>query len=258
MILEYHRPQTMEEALKLLGRAEPVTVPLGGGTLLNRPGQPEVAVVDLQALGLNTLERGGSSLELGATLTLQALLEQLESLEAGLLPAAGEALARAIRHEAAYNERNTSTVAGALAAADGRSPFATALLALDAALTLLPGDETVSLGDLLPFRGERLRGRLIRRVAAPLNARLAYEYVARTPADQPIVCVAVAQWPSGRTRVAVGGFGAAPTLAFDGTEAAGVDTAVQSAVSGAEDAWGSAEYRREAAVVLAKRCLAQE
>ena len=31
-ISEYHRPQTLEEALALLGRTEIVTLPLGGGT----------------------------------------------------------------------------------------------------------------------------------------------------------------------------------------------------------------------------------
>ena len=63
-IIEYHRPQTLEDALELLQRIEPVTVPLAGGTNLNSPasasGQSSasaLAVVDLQSLGLNTVER---------------------------------------------------------------------------------------------------------------------------------------------------------------------------------------------------------
>jgi CO/xanthine dehydrogenase FAD-binding subunit len=85
--------------------------------------------------------------------------------------------------------------------------------------------------------------------------RLSYEYVARSPADQPIVCVAAAVWPSGRTRIALGGYGAAPVLAFDGSEAEGAQVAVQSAYSQAEDEWASAEYRREVASILARRCI---
>ena len=62
------------------------------------------------------------------------------------------------------------------------------MLALDAGLRLQPGDEQVGLGDLLPLRDERLAHRLITGVSIPLNARLAYDYVARSPADLPIVC----------------------------------------------------------------------
>jgi len=153
-------------------------------------------------------------------------------------------------------------VAGALVTASGRSPFATAMLALDAQLRLQPdgnqpGDEQVGLGDLLPVRLERLPHRLITLVSIPLNARLAYEYVARSPADVPIVCAAVAIWPSGRTRVALGGFGDSPVLAFDGSEAEGAEIAASDAYSQAGDEWASAEYRQEVAGVLVKRCIRQ-
>ena len=206
MIVEYHRPETLETAMDLLARPGVVTVPLGGGTILNQPSPDPVAVVDLQALGLNNLEEKGKKLQLGATVTLQRLLDF------EIVPA----LKAAIRHQATYNLRQVATVAGTLVATDGRSPFATALLALGAELTLLPGDETQSLGDFLPLRASRPINRLITQVTIPTGVKFAYEYIARTPADLPIVCVAVAQWPSGRTRLALGGYGAAPLLAMDG------------------------------------------
>jgi len=74
--------------------------------------------------------------------------------------------------------------------------------------------------------------------------------------DQPIVCTALARWPSGRTRLALGGTGATPILAMDGPESEGVQTAAQSAYAQAGDEWASAEYRRDIAGVLAQRCLA--
>jgi len=251
MIIEYHRPKTIEEALALLARSYLVTAPLAGGTVLNRPTPQPIAAVDLQSLGLDSLQRRGNFLELGATLTLQRLIEA-----PGLQPALGAA----ILHEATHNLRQVATVAGTLVSADGRSPFATAMLALDAALNLLPGDDAplgapLALGDLLPVRAERLHGRLITMVTIPLNVHLAYEYVARTPADRPIVCVAAAVWPSGRTRLALGGYGSAPMLAFDGSEANGAEIAAQSAYSQAGDEWASAEYRMETAGVLARRCI---
>ena len=75
MIIEYHRPTTLEEALSLLQRADPLTLPLGGGTVLTQASPQPVAAVDLQALGLDQIQPRGNVVELGAALTLQALIE---------------------------------------------------------------------------------------------------------------------------------------------------------------------------------------
>lgn len=251
MNLEYYRPKTIDEALALLARKEPVTIPLAGGTVVNQPGTAAQAVVDLQDLGLDTYRQRGNALELGAMLTLQRLLSLGES---GELTLPGD-LPLVVEKEASYNLRQAASLAGTLVAADGRSPLATAMLAMEAVLTLLPGEEQVVLGDLLPLRGERLPGRLISQVSIPSYVKLAYESVARSPADRPIVCAAVAMWPGGRVRVALGGYGRAPLLAFDGTEPAGVDIAARSAYSQAGDEWAGADYRSDVAGVLAQRCL---
>jgi CO/xanthine dehydrogenase FAD-binding subunit len=251
MILEYHRPAKIEDVLRLLARTNPPTYPLGGGTALQRYSSQAIAVVDLQAVGLNTVQRRGNILQVGATLTLQSLADALKSEKLENL--AG--LEKAITREASYNLRQVGTIAGALVTARGRSPFATALLALDASLGLQPGDEQVGLGDFLPLRAERLSHRLITLITIPLNVRLAYEYIARSSADFPIICAAVAIWTSGRTRVALGGFGNSPVLVFDGTEADGIEIAARDACSQAGDEWASAEYRQEMAGILVKRCV---
>jgi CO/xanthine dehydrogenase FAD-binding subunit len=129
------------------------------------------------------------------------------------------------------------------------------MLALDTKLTILPGDEKITFGDILPLRQAKLQGKLITRIEIPLNVKLAFEMVARTPADHPIVSAALVQWPSGRTRLVLGGFGPAPLLALDGNEPGGVEEAARNAFSEAADDWASAEYRMDAAAVLAKRCL---
>ena len=48
MITAYHRPGSLDEALKLLSRRSPVTVPLGGGTVLSHQRGEGIEVVDLQ------------------------------------------------------------------------------------------------------------------------------------------------------------------------------------------------------------------
>ncbi|MDH3944499.1 MAG: FAD binding domain-containing protein [Anaerolineae bacterium] len=246
MILEYHRPETLDQALELLSRDNPRTLPLGGGTVLNSPSSEEYDVVDLQLLKLNKISKKGNLLQLGATATLQSLYDNTH------IPTA---LADAVHHEAAYNLRHMATIAGSLVSADGRSPLSAAFLALDAQLTILPENEKIGYGDLLPLRADRLPKRLITQISIPLQAKLAYHYVARSPADLPIVCVALAQWPSGRTRLSLGGFGYAPSLAFDGKGVDGLNPGVENAFSHAQDEWASAEYRLDAAKTLAQRCL---
>ncbi len=261
MITAYHRPKTLDEALTLL--TQPNTLPLGGGTLLSKPTTDSVEAVDLQLLGLDTVKKHGNApstgsgqrLELGATLTLQALLESEHC---------PEALKSALKLEAPLNIRNSATVAGTVVACDGRSTFASVLLALDAKVTLISDQSSViSIGEFLPLRP---RG-LITQIAIPINIKLAFESVARTPSDKSIVCAALAQWNSGRTRLALGGYGKSPMLAMDGTEAEGVDasssdfvlrsaqTAAKNAFHEATDEWASAEYRMDVASTLAKRCL---
>lgn len=254
MITTYHRPQTLDEALTLL--AQPNVLPLGGGTLLSQahastaPAAPlsamdPVEVVDLQSLGLDSITKKGNELEIGATVTLQSLLESEHC---------PDALMSALRLEAPLNLRNAATVAGTLVACDGRSTFVTALLALDARLEIRDSadkSQVSSLGEFLPLRP---RG-LITSITIPLNVKLAFDYVARTPTDKPIVCVALAQWNSGRTRLAVGGYGKSPMLAMDGTESTGAEEAARNAFHEAANEWASAEYRMDVAATLAKRCM---
>jgi CO/xanthine dehydrogenase FAD-binding subunit len=255
MIIEYFRPKKIAEAIELLSKTGMNIIPIGGGSSLNHSSSDSFAVVDLQELGLNTLKKRGNYFEIGATVTLQKLLE-MEGLPT--------AIYQVIRHEATYNLRQVATIAGTLVASDGRSPFSAALLALDASLFLAPGKERVpmqqesvdkmSLGDLIATREEFLNRRLITQVTIPLNVRLVYEYVARTPADVPIVCVALANWPSGRTRLVLGGYGSSPMLALDGIDPGGIELVARDAYSQATDQWASAEYRQEIAGVLTGRC----
>jgi CO/xanthine dehydrogenase FAD-binding subunit len=243
MITAYHRPKTLDEALTLL--TQPNRTPLGGGTLLSRPTTDPVEAVDLQALSLDSIKKSGNNLEIGATVTLQQLLES------ELCP---EAMKPALKLEAPLNLRNAATVAGTLVACDGRSTFGTILLALDAKIeTRYSTDDSriSNIGEFLPLRP---RG-LITSITVPLNVKLTFDSVSRTPADKPIICAALAQWNSGRTRLVLGGYGKSPLLAMDGTEAEGVETAARNAFHEATDEWASAEYRMDVAATLAKRCL---
>ncbi len=250
MITTYHRPNTVDEALSLLTQSN--TLPLGGGTLLSRPRAEPISVVDLQNLGLDTITQKGNDLEIGATCTLQSLLESKEC---------PEALKTAIKLEAPINIRNSATVAGTLVTSDGRSTFGTMALAMDAKIeqAILTSSnveyQTSTIGELLLLRPAKQPGKLITKIILPLNIKTAFEFVSRTPADKPIVAAALAQWNSGRTRLTLGGYGKSPMLAMDGTEADGLEIAATNAYQEAMDEWASAEYRMDVAATLARRCL---
>ena len=248
MIIEYQRPTTIPEALSLLARENPVSCALGGGTHINRKVDGQYAVVDLQGLGLGTISKAGNLVQVGATATLQDLLEF-----SGL----PDEVYLCIKQETTSNLRQMATIAGTLVTANGRSPLATIMLAMDASLEVMVFEmeqRQVRLGDWLPLRAASERGTLISAISFPVNVHSAFESIARTPADQPIVCAGSAQWHSGRTRLVLGGWGEAPILAMDGPDAEGLEIAARSAYSHAGDEWASAEYRQEMAGILALRC----
>ncbi len=252
MIIEYHRPETLERALELLARPQPQTLPMGGGTVLSRSQKEDYAVVDLQDVGLNHIDREGQLLGLGATVTLQQMMEY-EDWPDGLRAA----LLESLEHEMSLNLRNSATLGGTLVSTDGRSPLITALLALDPRVEWLAHGhkdvESLPLGDFLLLRKEVTPGWLITGLRVPVNQTLRVAQVARAPMDRPIVCAAIARWPSGRTRVTLGGYGDAPILAMDGPEPAGAMSSAREAYRAAGDEWATAEYRMDVAGKLVKR-----
>ncbi|NWF65506.1 MAG: FAD binding domain-containing protein [Chloroflexi bacterium] len=243
MITTYHRPQTLEEAFDLLTQSN--TLPLGGGTLLSTPTTAPVAVVDLQSLGLDLLRLNGNELQIGATCTLQSLLEHENC---------PSALKTALKLEAPLNLRNAATIAGTLVASDGRSPFSAMVSAMDAKINIRSSNSESQILNIGEFILTRPNG-LIISISIPLNIKSAFEYVSKTPADKPIVGAALAQWNSGRTRLTLCGYGKSPHLAMDGAEADGIQEAARNAYHEAQDEWASAEYRMDIAAVLAKRAL---
>ena len=248
MIKTYYRPTSLDETLKLLADPKKKAKPLGGGTSISRHEGPDIAVVDLQELGLDKIIKRGGRITAEAMVRLDALMRH---------PDTHDELRKAISLDVTQNMRNMSTLGGWLISNQGRSIFSTLLLALDASLTWQPGDKKIRMGDWLPIRKFNPPGLLITEITWWSQPKLVFEYVARSPQDEPIVIVAVAQWGSGRTRVALGGFGEAPIIAMDGPDESGADVACRDAFHEAEDQWASAVYRREVASKLAKRCMAR-
>ena len=259
MIVGYHRPNNLDEALTLLARNSPPTYPMGGGTKLNKPSTEQFEVVDLQTLalqselGLGQLKTNGNFMEVGASVPLENLLSFKE-----YTAALDITVRKVLKNELTFNLRQVATVGGTIVSSTGRSGFTTLLLAMDADLELAqlgkPNHQT-SLGDYLVMRNSAPRRDLILKVRFPLNVNVSYLAVSRTPSDFPIVSAAVAIWPSKRTRVSLGGYGKAPTTVFDGPDSNGAGHAAREAYQNAEDQWESSLYRSSIAEKLVNRNL---
>ena len=246
--MRYLRPKSVQEAVSLLDEG----VPLGGGTTLTPDRANVKAVIDLRELGLDEFSIQAGTIALGATLTLQAILDNADHLPAALIDS--------IRHEAAWNLRNAATLAGTLAAADGRSPALTALIALDGVVKLEPGARRVDLHDFMSQRAQPGPRYLITGLEFQMPIKLAYAQVARTPMDRPMVCASAALGKDGDIRLVLGGIGDQPIRLIEAETRLGKDQDVDAARRAAEaafkdagDAFAGAAYRSHTAGVLIER-----
>jgi len=269
-VTEYYRPASTAEALQLLKRPGIKTAPLAGGTLLVGQRDDELqAVVDLRALGLNTISEQGSTIHIGAMVTLQALVDSplINTLAGGIL-------AQAAQSSAARLIRNAATIGGTLAAGPAaQADLAAALAALGAKARLVGETERVVPAEAV-FQerrpGELLVEVLIERI--PANTAGAFLRVARTPDDVALVHAAAVLTIQGgvcqQVHIAVGGVGMAPVrlqeterlLAGKHPDQAQISAAVAASLDAfapPPDFRASPAYRRDVAATLARRALEQ-
>jgi CO/xanthine dehydrogenase FAD-binding subunit len=247
--MNYYRPTDLSETLDLLSRTDEQVVPLAGGTaLLAQPGPPVQAVVDLQELGLDSIEVLNGLLHLGATATLEAVATSPDVKSF----ARGE-IAEAARRSASSVLRQQGTVAGTILAG-GSTDLAIVLAALQAYAVLEPNTRHVSLEDLWANPTAHLAHSLITEIAVPATsseAQLSYQRVSRTPSDRLIVGVAVVM-EGDAMRVAIGGGTPQPAIMYQFKESESLSVG---SIRFASDVHASAEYRHEMATVLLRRAM---
>jgi len=237
-IRAYHRPTSLEAALDLLSR--PGAMPLGGGTVINGlPEQMPAEVVDLQDLGLEQIARTGASLAVGATATLQDIVDSDD------VPP----LLRDLAYREAPNTlRNAATLGGTVAAADPESELLAGLLASNAIVAIAGPNGAIELplaellDDDAPLEHSIITGVLLKLGSSGASAR-----AGRTPVDTPIVMVAGVA-ADGTTRLAATGVGIVPKL---------IDLTDIEALTPPGDFRGSPDYRRHLAATLGARVLAR-
>ncbi len=254
-LTEYHKPTSIDEAIQLLRRPQIRSVPIAGGTQLVPSAAHDIeAVIDLSALNLAYIKSTDQGIAIGAMTTLQRIVE-----DELVHKYADGVLVKSILGSASLNTRNAASFAGSIVGAAGSSPLLTTLLALDARL-IVRGDreQEVSMANWVAQHGTLILQINLPALAA--HTHVAYEKVARTPADLPIVCVAaratIDQNRLTNVRLALGGVAGKP-IVIEKTEST-IEPAAQLAVESIDppsDYFATAEYRREMIGVLVKRVL---
>ena len=257
--VEYARPASVQEAVRLLSEHDGARALAGGQTLINvmkaRVASPDV-LVDLTDLD----ELKGIDLAGDGTLTIGAMTTYTEiigSAEARARPILGEVCAQI----ADVQVRNRGTIGGNVCSNDPTNHLPPLLVALGATMDITGanGERTVPaeeffLGVYMTAAGP---GELLTKISVPPGKKDGF---ASVPIGRDGTCIVnAAASVNGSTRIALGCVDAVPVLLQpDSAE----DDAVRDAVRGAGleppgDVHASADYRRHLAEVLAVRAVAE-
>jgi aerobic carbon-monoxide dehydrogenase medium subunit len=258
--VEYARPASVQDAVRLLGAHDGARALAGGQTLINvmkaRAASPDV-LVDLNDLQeLKGIELGSDgTVEIGAMTTYS---DVVESAEARARPILGEVCDQI----ADVQVRNRGTIGGNVCSNDPTNHLPPLLVAARATMIIVSQDgersvpaEEFFLGVYMTAAGP---GELLTKISVPPGKSDGFVSVSIGKDGTCIVNVA-ASLDNGAPRLAIGCVDAVPVLVRPESTA---DDAVRDAVRGAgleppSDVHASADYRRHLAVVLSVRAMAE-
>jgi aerobic carbon-monoxide dehydrogenase medium subunit len=258
--VEYARPASVQEALRLLGANDGARALAGGQTIINvmkaRAASPDVLIDLADIAELRGIELGADgTLELGAMTTYT---DVIDSVEARARPILGEVC----NQIADVQVRNRGTIGGNICSNDPTNHLPPLLVAIGATMTIVGQDgersvpaEDFFLGVYLTAAGP---GELLTKISVPPGKSDGF---ASVPIGKDGTCIVnvAASLNDGAARLAIGCVDAVPVLLTpDSTEESAVRKAVQEAkLDPPWDVHASADYRRHLAEVLALRAVAQ-
>ncbi len=259
---QYHRPQSVADAAKLLASDSEAKVLAGGHTLLPtmklRLASPK-AIVDLSRIAdLKGISKSGNALVIGA-MTTHADVASSEAVRSAI-----PNLARLAGMIGDVHVRHRGTIGGSVANNDPAADYPAAVLALNA--TVVTNKREIKADDYFKglFSTALQDGEIITRISFPAPGKFGYAKFAHPASRFALVGVAVAQAGSS-ARVAVTGAGSGGVFRHTGMESAlgkgwsahllsGVTTDAGKMMS---DIHGDAAYRAHLVGVMARRAVAQ-
>ena len=256
--VEYARPSSVDEAVRLLGSNDGARVLAGGQTLVNvmkaRAAAPDVLVDVAKLDELRSIGLSGETLQIGAMATYTQIMTSSE------VEVSRPILAEVCGQIADVQVRNRGTIGGNVCSNDPTNHLPPLMVALGAEMAILSsgGERVVSaeeffLGVYMTAAGP---GDLLTQIRIPAGRGDAFEAIT-LGADGTCIVSAAASVSGGGVRVALGCVDAVPVLV---TSVAADEQAVRSAVRDAAleppgDVHASSEYRRHLAEVVAVRAV---
>ena len=255
---DYHKPSSLDDAVKALGSGEDTTLVAGGMTLIPTMKQRLAAPSDLVDLGavkeLVGITDDGDSVTIGAMTTHAAVASSKE------VP---ESLAALAGNIGDAQVRNRGTIGGSIANNDPAADYPAACLGLGA--TIKTSARQVSAADFFTglFETDLAEDEIIVSVSFPKPEKAAYVKFDNPASRYALVGVFVAK-TAGGVRVAVTGAGQNGVFRVPEMEQALSANWSADALSGIAvdpdtlnaDIHASAEYRSHLITVMAKRAVA--
>ncbi len=272
--VDYARPSTLAEAVRLLGEHEGARALAGGQTLINvmkqRAASPDV-LVDLA--GIDELQTVGfsadnSMLEVGAMVTLSRLVTSSE------VEVARPIIAEVAKTVADVQVRNRGTIGGNICVNDPTNHLPPLVVALGALMTIrsTEGERTVSADSFFlgVFETAVREGDLLTRISIPTQVPGSGDAMSGVTlgAHGTYIANAVAAVAGGQWRIVLGCVGGVPVRATEVEQRlAGVEITEQAAAEAVvglgatlnppSDVHGTADYRRALAEVAVARAVLQ-
>ncbi len=260
--VEYARPSSVDEAIRLLAANDGARALAGGQTLVNvmkaRAASPDV-LVDLNRLEeLRAITVSGDTLQLGAMATYTQIMASSE------VDVSRPILARVAAQIADVQVRNRGTIGGNVCSNDPTNHLPPLLVALGASMTIrgeggertVPADEFF-LGVYMTVVAE---GELLLSISVPADAKGADGFAAVTIGrDGTCIASAAATLSGEAPRIVLGCVDAVPVVVTPGGTD---DESVRAAVGAADldppaDVHASSDYRRHLAGICAVRAVQQ-
>ena len=256
--VEYARPSTIEDAVRLLSAHDGARALAGGQTLTNvmkaRAAAPDV-LIDLNGLEeLRTISRAeDGGLELGAMVTLSQLTRSSKVAEAR--PILGEVASQI----ADVQVRNRGTIGGNVCSNDPTNHLPPLIAALGATMTILGADGERAVATDEFFLGVYMTavgpGELLTKITIPAAGGAGDGFASVTIGhDGTCIANAAAAVQAGQARIALGCVAAVPLVVPSAADEAAVRQAVSDArIDPPSDVHASAAYRRHLAEIVAVR-----
>ena len=249
MFEQFLKPASVDEAVKFKTQFKDDAVFMAGGSKLNAaPTRSTKSVaISLAGLGLGEIKAQGGQVTIGATATLQQVIDS-PVVPAAVREAAGFVYSR--------NVRNQATFGGELFALQNEAVLLPALLVLNAKVLLSGGADA----DLASWLNGQRDALVLGVVLPEANLCCATRKIARSAGGLTVLTAAVALAADGQQRIAIEGVVSSPArlAAVEQKQLTGeaLQTAVSEAVAPVADLRGSVSYKRYIAGVVVADLLA--